>query len=257
MLITLTLLTSNAFADISADQPTVLITGSNRGIGFEFVNKYSAMGWNVIATARKPAKATALLELAKTRPNIIVEELDVTDYLRVDALADKYEDQPIDVLINNAAITPKYISAYRSVDGMDFDMARRSFEVNALAPVKIARSFMPHIQASNQKKLITISTKAATFSESPKRAIMYSYRASKTALNMFMYTLAFETADNGVILTLLSPGLVNTMGLIGKVMPGSISTDESVTNMINVIDSLTIEDNGKMLNHADRKVIAW
>ena len=67
-------------ADIVAGKPTVLITGSNRGIGLEFVNQYSNRGWNVIATTRKPDQADKLNELAAARKSIIVEQLDVTDY---------------------------------------------------------------------------------------------------------------------------------------------------------------------------------
>lgn len=244
-------------AEIIAGKPTVLITGSNRGIGFEFVSQYSQRGWNVIATARKPDQAEELNKLAAERNNITVEQLDVTDYERIDELAEKYQDQAIDVLLNNAAITPKYMSAFKSVSGVDFDMARRSFEVNALAPLKLSQAFMPHIESSEQKKIVVISSKAGSFAESPKRAMMYGYRASKAALNMFMYTLAFETADDDVIVTLFSPGTVNTMGFVGRLMPNAIQPEESVANMIKQIDRLTATHNGKMISHIDGSVIDW
>ena len=66
--------------------PTVLITGSNRGIGLEFAKQYAERGWHVIATARKPEKAEALNTLAGKHDNIVIEQLDVTDFERVDAL---------------------------------------------------------------------------------------------------------------------------------------------------------------------------
>lgn len=238
-------------------KPTVLITGANRGIGLEFVNQYSQRGWKVIATARKPADADDLNELAAERNNIIVERLDVTDHAGIDALAEKYKSQPIDVLLNNAGITPKYLSAFRSLNGVDFDMAKRSYDVNALGPLKMAEAFMPHVIASQQKKFIVISSRAGSFADSPKRAMMYSYRASKAALNMLMYTLAFETEKEGVILTLLSPGQVNTMGLMGRMMPGAIQPEESVTNMVDLIGGLTAENNGQFLSHVDGSVIGW
>ncbi|WP_085760144.1 SDR family oxidoreductase [Oceanicoccus sagamiensis] len=240
-----------------AAEPTVFITGANRGIGLEFVNQYSQRGWTVIATARKPAEADDLNALAAERNNITVEQLDVTDHARIDALAEKYKDQPIDVLLNNAAITPKYMSAFKKVDGVDYDMAKLSYDVNALGPLKMSQAFMSNVEASEQKKIIVISSKAGSFQEGPQRAMMYSYRASKSALNMMMYTLAFETAKDDVILTLLSPGTVNTMGVLGRMMPGSIQPEESVTNMVKLIGTLKPEHNGKMLNHSDGALIAW
>jgi short-subunit dehydrogenase len=70
-----------------------------------------------------------------------------------------------------------------------------------------------------------------------------------------MYTLAFETPKQGVTVTLLSPGQVNT--LQGMRQPNAIEVDESVSKMLKVIDSLTPADNGKFLNYEDRREIPW
>ena len=77
---------------------TVFITGSNRGIGLEFVKQYADRGWHVIATARKPQEAEDLNALAKKNESIVVEQLDVTDFARIDELAVKYSETPIDLL---------------------------------------------------------------------------------------------------------------------------------------------------------------
>ena len=69
---------------------TVLITGTNRGIGLEFVRQYAEAGWTVIGTARDPARATEL------------QTLDVADPASIAALAARLKGRPIDVLINNA-----------------------------------------------------------------------------------------------------------------------------------------------------------
>jgi len=255
----LALLSSLANAALEAGAPTVMITGANRGIGLEFVRQYSERGWNVIATARKPDQADELQALAANDSKIVVEQLDVTDYARIDALADQYKGQPIDILLNNAGLTPRYASAFKRVKGVDFDMAVKSYEVNALGPLKISQQFMPNVMASEQKKIIVISSKAGSFAESPKMPMMYSYRASKAALNMLMYALSFETARSGVIVTLLSPGTVNTTkdmkGM--KLPPGSIEVEESVTKMLTVIDDLTTDDNGKFLNYEEGRIVGW
>lgn len=83
--------------------PTVLITGSNRGIGLGFATRYAMDGWNVIATARSPDEAAGLHALADRFDTVRIEEADVLDDSELGALARKYADSPIDILINNAA----------------------------------------------------------------------------------------------------------------------------------------------------------
>lgn len=256
-LIIIYLVSLAASAALEPGKPTVLITGANRGIGLEFVRQFADRGWNVIATARTPKKAEELNALAAENSQIVVEQLDVTDHTRIDWLADIYKDQPIDILLSNAGITPKYASAFKRLKGVDFDMASQSFEVNAVGPLKLAQSFMEHVAASEQKKIIVISSKGGSFAEGPEMPMMYSYRGSKAALNMFMYTLSFETPKNGVILTLLSPGSVRTFDLPGMKSPDMIEVDESVSKMLKVIDGLTPEHNGKFLGYESGELLKW
>ena len=240
---------------LSNDAPTVFITGSNRGIGLEFVKQFADRGWNIIGTARKPEEATDLQALAEGNSQIVIEQLDVTDIDRISTLANKYGNRPIDIFLSNAGITPKYATAFKTVSGVDWDMARKSIEVNAIAPVRLAHAFMGQVAASDQKKIVIISSKAGSFALGPKMPMMYSYRASKAALNMYMYTLSYETVKRGVILTLLSPGMVNTTP--GFRLPGNIETVESVSKMLKVIDSLTPEQNGKFLDYEDGRELGW
>jgi NAD(P)-dependent dehydrogenase (short-subunit alcohol dehydrogenase family) len=256
-LIGLALLSTAATAGLETGKPTVLITGANRGIGLEFVKQFSERGWNVIATTRKPEASEDLNALAKQDQRIVVEQLDVTDYARIDELATIYKDQPIDILLSNAGITPKYMSAFKRLKGVDFDMASKSMEVNAIAPLRLTEAFMGHVAASGQKKIVIISSKAGSFELSPKMPMMYSYRASKAALNMYMYTLSFETPKKGVIVTMLSPGQVNTADMKGMKRPGLIETDESVSKMLKVIDGITMEQNGQFLDFEDGRVLGW
>ena len=106
---------SAAGPSLDSDRLTVLITGSNRGIGLEFARQFAEAGWNVIATTRHPASADDLRRLASDHESIVIEPLDVTDARAIRALADKYAGQAIDVLLSNAALTPKN-DATRSSD---------------------------------------------------------------------------------------------------------------------------------------------
>ncbi len=242
-------------SQFAADSPTVLITGANRGIGLEFVRQFRERGWNIIATARKPGDAADLKALAAGSKQLVIEQLDVTDFERMQALHAKYAEQPIDILLSNAGITPKYKSAFKRVSGVDWEMARKSMDVNAIAPLQLSQTFMDNVAASKQKKIVVISSKAGSFEIGPKLPMMYSYRASKAALNMYIYTLSFETPKNDVIVTLLSPGQVNTIP--GMKLPNAIEPDESVTKMLKVIDSLTMEQNGKFLDFEDGRELGW
>ncbi len=247
-------------AGLEAGKTTVLVTGANRGIGLEYVNQLTARGWNIIATARKPADAVELNAIAAKNPQVVVEALDVTDHAGIDALAAKYKDQPIDILLLNAGLTPSYPSAMKQLAGVDFDKARESFEVNAIGPLKMIQTFMPHVSASTKKQIVLLSSKAGSFAESPKLPMMYEYRASKAALDMYMYTAAFETARKGLTLVLLSPGQVNTQQdpKMREMMRNmTIEASESVGKQLKVIDSLTTADNGKFLNFEDRREIPW
>ena len=250
----LLMLSSLASADISPGKPTVLITGSNRGIGLEFVKQFTERGWNVIATTRKPAKAEELNALARKHKSITVEQLDVTDHARIEALAAKYKGQSIDILLNNAALTPKYKTAFFPLEGIDFDIALKSLKVNAIGPLKMCQAFMDHVVASDQKKIIIMSSKVGSIPASPKMVMFYSYRGSKAALNMYMYTLSFETPKKNVILTLLSPGMVNTTE--GMKLPNAIEKEESVSKMMKIIFALTPKDNGKFLSY-DGSEVDW
>ena len=252
----LCLLCLDVFAALDPEKKTVLITGSNRGIGLEYVRQFSERDWNIIATVRKPEAADDLNVLAAADENIVIEQLDVTDHARIEELAEKYKNQPIDILLSNAGITPRYRSAMAKVKGVDFDMALKSMEVNAIAPLKLAQQFLPHVIASEDKQIVVISSKAGSFVESPPMPMMYSYRGSKAALNMYFYALSFETKRKGVTAVLLSPGSVQTDDTI---IPGMerIPPEESVSKMLAVIDGLTLENNGQFLDYEDGRVIPW
>jgi NAD(P)-dependent dehydrogenase (short-subunit alcohol dehydrogenase family) len=93
-----------AAASAEVATPTVLITGSNRGTGLEFVRQYAARGWNVIATCRRPEAAEELQAMATQHTNVRIDRLDITDHAQVDALAKRYTATAIDVLLKNVAL---------------------------------------------------------------------------------------------------------------------------------------------------------
>lgn len=83
---------------------SVLVTGSNRGIGLEFVRQFAQEGWRVYATCRQPAEAEDLKRVARSRPKVSIHRLDVTSREEIKAMIWELEGSPLDILINNAGI---------------------------------------------------------------------------------------------------------------------------------------------------------
>jgi NAD(P)-dependent dehydrogenase (short-subunit alcohol dehydrogenase family) len=229
-------------------KPTVLITGANRGIGFEFVRQFAARDWRIIATTRSPENAIALAELAADNPDIIIEQLDVTDHARIDALAEQYKQQPIDILLLNAALGPTRETATAQLPQLDWEVGRQSLEVNAIGPMKVTQAFMEHVKASQKKQIIAMSSDSGSFVAGSQLPILYHYKMSKAALNMYLHTLAFATRKRGVTVVMLHPGLVATNPDLAR-MPSAMPTDVSVSKMFEVIDALTPADNGRFISY--------
>ncbi|MFC3678457.1 SDR family oxidoreductase [Ferrovibrio xuzhouensis] len=225
--------------------PTLLITGANRGIGFELTKRYLADGWDVIACCRDPKAATALAAL---KGNITLEALEVTDDAAIDTLAAKYRDRPIDLLLNNAGI-------YGNRDGAKtisaFDSFRQVLAVNTVAPMKMALAFLPSLQKAKAAKIATISSRMGSISEGPGGS--YVYRTSKAAVNAAMHNLAMDIKGDGITVIVLHPGWVQTdMG--GP--SAAIDVATSGAGLKKVIDGVTIKDTGGFFNY-DGGTIPW
>ena len=254
-------------------QRTVLITGSNRGIGLEFTRQYSAAGWQVIATCRNPAGADDLNALAKGNPLIRVEYLDVTNQESIAVLAEKYAEQPLELLINNAALLgPRNEQAF---DNQDFQLAAMQYEVNALGPLRVTQAFINNVRAAGPGRIIILGSAAGSNGYLKPPADFYSYRASKAALHFLAHNLSLELASEGVIVGLVNPGLVDTRGLadigpddpvpedyaqiVKLIRAGVIELtppEDSVKAMRQLIDGLSLEQSGVLLNF-DGQVLPW
>lgn len=232
----------------AADVPTVLITGSNRGLGLEFTRQYAALGWNVIATARRPDTAEDLKSIAAQRPNVRIEPLDVTNPDQIEALAAKLAGQPIDVLLNNAGTLGSIPGQF--FGKLDYDEFTKVMHTNALGPLMLSEALIENVKASRQKKIVAISSLGGSFGRE-RRGLpgIYFYKASKSALNMLMRTLAQDLESDGVIILLLSPGTVDT-GKLGIKSPRLVDIEVSIAGMIAVIETATPENSGTFINYA-------
>lgn len=239
--------------------PTVLITGANRGLGFEFTRQYSADGWTVVAGARDPAGSADLQRLAGERGrDIETVTLDVTDHAGIDALAAQLRTRALDVLINCAgtmgarrfAVEGLAVDRFGAADFADWENVLR---VNVMGPMKMAESFITQVAAGEQKKIVNISSVIGSIA-SNRIGGLYSYRASKAALNAVTRSLSIDLArSHGVIVVPLHPGWVRTeMG--GP--RADLDAPESVTGMRRVIAELTAQASGRFFMY-DGTELPW
>ena len=235
---------------------TVLVTGANRGIGLELARNYADRGWTVIATARRPEAADDLNAIAADNPKVSVERLDVLDQAQVDALAAKYEDQPIDVLLNNAAILGEPND--QKFGDYDFELFARIMATNVAGPMRMAEAFYPHVAASDQKKIIAITSVQGSISSAFGGSIVF-YNSSKSALNMSMKNLSGALKEEGITVALISPGAVDTdmMNLAldrAGVSFQLLTPQASAEAVINVIDQYGMDLTGTFMAHTGTEI---
>jgi NAD(P)-dependent dehydrogenase (short-subunit alcohol dehydrogenase family) len=239
----------------TAKPGTVLVTGSNRGLGLEFARQYAARGWTVIATARSPEAAAELQSLAAENHRIAVERLDVVDTAAIKALAAKYRGQPIDVIVNNAGVLGDL--GKQTLGSLDYAEFDNVMAVNVYGALAVAEAFREHVTASQHKKIVSITSGSGMISI-PGNLGPYFYRASKVALNMVMKVLADDLRASGVIVGVIAPGAADTDMRRAVVGPERASRDQTpaaaVTAMMQVIDGLTLEQSGLPFNYTGKQL---
>jgi len=252
---------------------SVLITGSNRGIGLAFAGEYAERGWRVIATCRSPERASELKELAAANPLVSVDELDVTSADEISALAARYRDQPIDLLINNAAALGD-IDAQR-FGSLDYELLSTIVDVNLFGPLRVSEAFLGNLLAGSQKKIIMLGSSAGTHALIEPGEQLLAYRSSKAGLHLAAHRMAQDLAARGIIVTIVNPGVVDTKGVL-DLKPGDPVPDvfkplipliqsgeldlmrpaQSAAAMATLIDSLGPEHSGRFINF-DGSDVAW
>jgi NAD(P)-dependent dehydrogenase (short-subunit alcohol dehydrogenase family) len=234
--------------------PTVLITGSNRGIGLAFAQRYAEQGWRVIATCRKPAEAAELQAIADAYPDsVTIEALDVADFAQVDALAARYRGEPVDILLNNAGISGG--SGNQVFGMMDFDTFSDVLRVNTIAPLKIAEAFFENVQASRDKKIMTVSSSQGSIGM-VKQPRLYFYRASKAALNMEMKNLSLQLKRRGITVGMVNPGMTDTDFMAGLPKRMLRPPEDAADDMMRNIDTMNPETTGGFIQY-DGEILPW
>ena len=160
--------------------PIVVVTGANRGIGFEISRQLASRGAEVVLTARKPgAGKAAVKKLAAQDLTVLFQPLNVTSRKSIAALRDflKRTFGRINVLINNAGIIANGDASGREVD---METVRVTLETNSLGPLHLSQALVPLLQRNKDARIVNISSGMGAFSE--MEGDCAAYRISKTAL---------------------------------------------------------------------------
>jgi NAD(P)-dependent dehydrogenase (short-subunit alcohol dehydrogenase family) len=179
---------------------TVLITGCSSGYGLETARHFHAQGWNVVATMRTP-RADVLPRSERLR----VLALDVTSPASIAAAL--AASGPIDVLVNNAGI-----GLFGAFEVTPMTTVRELFETNTFGVMAVTQAVLPQLRARRAGVIVNV-TSSATLAPMP---LVAAYTASKTAVEGFTASLAFELEAFGVRVKLVEPGYGPSTGFIGN-----------------------------------------
>jgi NAD(P)-dependent dehydrogenase (short-subunit alcohol dehydrogenase family) len=227
----------------------VVVTGGNRGIGFEICRQLATRGARVVLTARKPAAGTAAVKkLAAQKLAATFHPLDVTDGNSIAALREflKKTYGHVDALINNAGIIAKGDGSALKVE---LAAVRETLETNALAPLHLAQTLLPLLKNGTSPRIVNMSSGMGALSDNDGGYA--AYRMSKTAINAVTAILAAELRGT-VAVNSVCPGWVKTdMGGPHAERDVAAGADTAVWLALDAPAKLT----GKFVR--DRKVIPW
>ncbi len=229
---------------------TAVVTGANRGIGFEVVRQLSQRAFLVFLTGRDRASGMlAASDLQKTGAAVRFLHLDINEPATIERAAGDFagEADHLDVLVNNAATLR---DARADVFTVPPEVFVETFVTNTLGPLRVTRAFLPWLIRSGAGRVINVSSGAGALGEMQTWAPAYS--VSKAALNAVTCQLAASLKSRGVAVNSVCPGWVRTdMG--GPKAPRSV--EEGADGIVWLATEAPQDLTGKFLR--DREIIPW
>jgi NAD(P)-dependent dehydrogenase (short-subunit alcohol dehydrogenase family) len=185
-----------------------LVTGANRGLGFETCRQLARLGLTVILSARDFTKGeVAAKQLVERGLDVIFYELDVLNQNHINRITRQIEQRfgQLDVLVNNAAIL---YDTWQSTLNADLEVVNQALTTNLFAPWRLSQLCIPLMTRNNYGRIVNVSSGAGSLhymgSGSP------AYSISKAALNAFSRILAADVHGTGILVNSVDPGWVAT-----------------------------------------------
>ena len=190
------------------DKKIALVTGANRGLGFETCKQLSQLGLKVILTARNQIKGErAAKDLTEQDLDVVFYKLDVSDKEDIANIYNAIEKKfsRVDVLVNNAAIL---YDSYQSTISADLDIVSQALKTNLYGPWLLCQAFIPLMRRNNYGRIVNVSSGAGSLQYMDGGAPAYGI--SKVALNALTRKLASELAGTNILVNSVDPGWVAT-----------------------------------------------
>ena len=201
---------------MTAQETIALVTGANKGIGFEIARGLGAQGAFVLLGSRddargKKAAATLLQEGIRVQPL----ELDVTDKFSILSAAAQIEAQygRLDILVNNAGVS---FEAGARPSVVDLGAVRRVYDVNVFGVIAMTQAMLPLLLKSPRGRIVNVSSGLGSlgWNTDPKLSahfpLLLGYNSSKSALNAITVQFAKELRGTGIKVNAACPGYCAT-----------------------------------------------
>lgn len=203
----------------ASQQRIALITGGNRGIGFETAKKLAEQGIKVVIGVRdqhKGAQAVAALKALGADADYVLYDASQADAAQkvTQSLESRYGK--LDILVNNAGILKEDLIGQNNTLTVDQDTLKTTFEANFFAVIALTQALLPLLQRSPAGRIVNLSSilGSQTLHSTPNSPIEVAkglaYNASKSALNMFTIHLAHALKDTSIKVNSAHPGWVKT-----------------------------------------------
>jgi NAD(P)-dependent dehydrogenase (short-subunit alcohol dehydrogenase family) len=227
---------------------TVLITGANRGIGFETAHQLLARGFHVVIGARSEAQGQAAVQKLAGSGQVSHLVLDVSNSKSIASAASSFASiDQLDALINNAGIYP---DAGNSILTVSRSQIMETFQTNTFGALEVTQAFLPYLKKSPAARIINLSSGYGQIDG--LAANVPGYCLSKLALNGVTIMLAEALREHRIAVNSMSPGWVRTE-------MGGAGAPRSVTEGADTIVWLATEADQNLTGRffRDRTEIPW
>ena len=198
-----------------SEQTIALVTGANKGIGYEIAAGLAARGWSVGVGARDDERREAAVQkLQADGADVFGVPLDVTDDASVAAAARLIEDRAgrLDVLVNNAGVTGGMGQIPTTTD---LEAVRTAVETNVIGVIRVTNAMLPLLRCSASPRIVNMSSSVGSLTRQSAPGtgtgpISAAYAPSKTFLNAVTVQYAKELRDTNILINLGCPGYCAT-----------------------------------------------
>jgi NAD(P)-dependent dehydrogenase (short-subunit alcohol dehydrogenase family) len=200
---------------MTTEKKIALVTGGNRGLGFETCRQLAQLGLTVVLSARDTTKGEiAAKQLIDRGLDVVFHQLDVSEQSHIDRIVYQVEQQfgRIDVLVNNAAIL---YDTWQSAIDADLDTVNQAIRTNLFGPWRLSQKCIPIMKRNKYGRIVNVSSGAGSLHYMTGGTPAYS--VSKVALNALTRIMAAELLGTNILINTIDPGWVATdMGGHGR-----------------------------------------